>query len=257
MTPLWLVGAFGNVAHAEAAIEFKTTGSVTVYVDGRPAARLSAERQRVGGLSAGVHSVEVRGRYGAGYKADVQLPDDTITYASWDGSELRLLRTAWLDEEAVAAQAPAPAPAPQQLPPPQELAEVAPPVTPVPDELETESEQLRQREEALAAAQANLEARIAAMEADLNAREQALQAAEQALVARAAQPARPLAAPPPPPPAPATVAVPPKTKAMTIQAVDGSQVRVVSGDREILVTVEGDRFVISDPSGLEFQLEGE
>src|SRR5688572_17987994 len=90
-------------AHAEAVIEFKTNGPVAILVDGQQATLMSNLRQRAAGLSAGVHQLEVSGMFGKKlYEAEIDLPDNTITYVAWERGEIKVLRTEWLDEAAEA-----------------------------------------------------------------------------------------------------------------------------------------------------------
>jgi hypothetical protein len=92
-------------AHAEAVIEFKTNGPVAILVDGQQATLMSNLRQRAAGLSAGVHQLEVSGMFGKKlYEAEIDLPDNTITYVAWERGEIKVLRTEWLDEAAEAEE---------------------------------------------------------------------------------------------------------------------------------------------------------
>lgn len=89
-----------STAHAEAVIEFKTTAPVAILVDGQQATMMSNLRQRSTGLSAGVHQLEVSGMFGKKlYEAEIDLPDNTITFVSWEKGEIKVLRTEWLEDQ--------------------------------------------------------------------------------------------------------------------------------------------------------------
>ncbi len=86
-------------ADASSDIEFKTSGPVLIYVSGQQAALNSKMRQRVSGLEPGTHEVRVTGVFGKTlYEADIEVPDNTMTWAEWDRGELKIVRTEWLDE---------------------------------------------------------------------------------------------------------------------------------------------------------------
>ena len=86
-------------AHASSDIEFKTSGPVLIYVDGQQATLNSKMRQRVSGLDAGTHEVRVTGVFGKTlYEADIDVPDNTMTWAEWERGELKVVRTEWLED---------------------------------------------------------------------------------------------------------------------------------------------------------------
>src|SRR5262245_60458523 len=98
MTPVILLAAM--TARAESVIEFKTTGPVAIFVDGQQATLTSNLRQRVGGLNPGAHQLTVSGMFGKKlYEAEIELPDNTITYASWERGEIQVLKTEWLEPD--------------------------------------------------------------------------------------------------------------------------------------------------------------
>src|SRR5688572_26345694 len=115
MLPIAL--ALVSPAHAEAVIEFKTRSPVQIFVDERPAALPQGLRQRVAGLDAGVHELKVTSMFGKTlYEGEIELPDDTLTTASWERGEVRVISTDWLDEDDEDEVAATPAAAPPAEP---------------------------------------------------------------------------------------------------------------------------------------------
>jgi hypothetical protein len=99
MSPLLLL-ALGSTARAESIIEFKTSGPVAISVDGQQATMQGNLRQRVTGLAPGVHNLQVAGVFGKKlFEAEIELPDNTVTYAEWVKGEIRVLKTEWLEPE--------------------------------------------------------------------------------------------------------------------------------------------------------------
>ena len=98
MFALALALTSGSLASAD--IEFKSSGPVSIFVDGRQAAQSNPLKHRMSGLEAGVHELRVVGMFGKTlYEAEIDLPDNTITYASWDHGEIKVLSTDWLPRE--------------------------------------------------------------------------------------------------------------------------------------------------------------
>lgn len=217
-----LVMALGGTASASSDIEFKTSGPVSIFVDGRQATLQSNLRQRVSGLDPGIHELKVVGMLGKTlFEAEIDLPDDTMTYASWEKGEVKVLRTEWLeedeeddapavdtglDEEAVAEELPVEEPA----------VEIAEPVAPV-------------------------------------------AAPDAPAIPVATAPVEPPLAMPAAPPVREATSVPAATKprTLTVQASDGMRVEVVHDGRTLVVVIDGDTFRIEDPTGLELALGGQ
>ncbi len=218
---MWL-SLFLSTARAESAIEFKTTSPVAIVVDGQQAALSSDLRQRVGGLEAGVHELQVNGVFGKTlYEAEIDLPDNTLTTAEWVRGELRIVKTEWLEDE-VADEAPA-----EEAPTEEAVVEVEPPPAPVAEEVP--------------------EAPVVV----------APIAVPTEPVAKAPAPvAAPVVAAPPPKEATAMPsALKPRT--LTVQATDGMQIDVVYQGRTLRVVVDGDSFRIEDPTGAVLALGSE
>ena len=126
-------------AQAGSDIEFKTNGPVLVYVDGQQATLTSKMRLRVSGLEAGTHEVRVTGVFGKTlYEAEIDVPDNTMTWAEWERGELNVLKTDWLSadnsqaSEEVAAVPAEPASSPIVVAPPLAPPVAVPPVAAAP-----------------------------------------------------------------------------------------------------------------------------
>ena len=62
---------------------------------------MSSLRQRATGLNAGVHQLNISGMFGKKlYEAEIDIPDNTITYVAWERGEIKVLKTEWLEDEA-------------------------------------------------------------------------------------------------------------------------------------------------------------
>lgn len=229
-----LLGA--GAARAESVIEFKTNGPVSIMVDGQQATLQSSLKQRVTGLSAGVHQLEVSGMFGKKlYEAEIELPDNTITYAAWERGEIKVLKTEWLEQQPpevaeAPAEAPVEAPAlPVEAPAVAAAPEVpaAPAADPVPD--------------------AGVAGAAGAV------------AAAGPMVEELAIPGDPDAFPVADGMAvEAATALPvPKSRTLTLEASDGMRIEVVHDGKKLVVVVEGDTFRIQDGSGLNLALGGE
>jgi hypothetical protein len=206
----FLLPLFVTAAHAESALEFRTTTPVAIVVDGQQASITSNMRQRLGGLDAGVHQLQVNGVFGKTlYEAEIDLPDNTLTTAEWVRGELRVVKTEWLDaqdEEAAADEVVGEAP---------EVVEVEAPVAPVAEEVPE-----------VVAAPA-----VAPIAVPTEA-----PVAPAALVSAPPQLATAMPA-----------AVRPRT--LSVQATDGMRIDVVYQGRTLSVVVDGDTFRIEDPTG--------
>jgi len=274
MSPL-LALALSASARAEAVIEFKTSGPVAILVDGQQATQMSSMRQRATGLEAGVHQLEISGMFGKKlYEAEIDVPDNTITYVSWDKGAIKVLKTEWLDEEEAEEEVAA-----EELPAeeiPTDVLAVAPPEAPIPG----------------AAAAAPVAAAPVAPAVPAAPAAPVVPAAVPPVVAAvpAAVPAAPAAVPAPAgpavaavpeappellgvpaagaPPADAVAPVvavampaaepavqalalpPPKSRTLTVQASDGMHIEVVNGSHKLVVVVEGSTFKIQDANGM-------
>lgn len=86
-------------ASASSDIEFKTSGPVLIYVDGKQAQLTSKLKQKLEDLEPGDHQIKVTGVFGKTlYEAEISLPDNTVTLAEWSGRELAVVSTDWRDE---------------------------------------------------------------------------------------------------------------------------------------------------------------
>jgi hypothetical protein len=91
MFALALLASLSVDARAEAEIQFRTSTPVVVFVDGKQTALFGASRRRAGGLAEGWHEVTIRGPFGKVlYEGEVDLDDDTVTYATWESGSLRI-----------------------------------------------------------------------------------------------------------------------------------------------------------------------
>jgi hypothetical protein len=95
--------------YAAAEIEFKSSSPVSIYVDGQQTSQPNPLKHKATGLDAGVHQLKVVGMFGKTlYEAEIDLPDNTITYAAWERGEIKVVSTDWLpksEDVAVAAAA--------------------------------------------------------------------------------------------------------------------------------------------------------
>ncbi|MEQ1501026.1 MAG: hypothetical protein ABMB14_02295, partial [Myxococcota bacterium] len=189
--------------------------------------------------TAGVHQLEVSGMFGKKlYEAEIDLPDDTVTYVSWERGEIKVLKTEWLEDEA-AAEAPASDEAiaveePAGEPPVDELAAaipVEPPMLPV---------------------EAPVEPPPVPVEAP-----PVVAAAPVAPAVPVATPTEPVLAAPGIPVDAATALPMPKSKTLTVQAADGMRIEVVHNGHKMVVVVEGDTFKIQDANGMNLALSEE
>lgn len=211
---------------AAADIEFKSSSPVSIYVDGRQASQPNPLRHKVNALDPGVHQLKVVGMFGKTlYEAEIDLPDNTITYASWERGEIKVLSTDWLpkgDEETVAAENDTGTDE-EEL----QLVEVPPPPPvepPIPDA-------------------------VAAIDP-------APAAAAATTAAVAAEVAAGVAIDEPTPPPPVAPAAAPPSRTLTLTAADGMRIEIVHGGQTIAVVVDGNTFRIEDGSGLSLALSG-
>ena len=117
------------VPHADASsnIEFRVNGPVLIYVDGQQATMTGKMRQQVVGLEPGTHEVRVTGVFGKTlFEAEIDVPDNTMTWAEWSRGELRVIRTEWL--EAVEEAAPVEEAPAEELPLAEDVEEQTEPV---------------------------------------------------------------------------------------------------------------------------------
>lgn len=101
MLPILTLLALAPQAEASSNIEFRVNGPVLIYIDGQQARLTGKMRQEVVGLQPGTHEVRVTGVFGKTlFEAEIDVPDNTMTWAEWSRGELRVLRTEWLDDVA-------------------------------------------------------------------------------------------------------------------------------------------------------------
>jgi len=93
-------------SEAASDIEFKSSSPVSIYVDGQQASQPNPLKHKASALDPGVHQLKVVGMFGKTlYEAEIDLPDNTITYAAWERGEIKVLSTDWLpktEEDATA-----------------------------------------------------------------------------------------------------------------------------------------------------------
>ncbi|MEQ1569445.1 MAG: hypothetical protein ABMA64_27665 [Myxococcota bacterium] len=293
MTVLMLIAMAS--ARAESVIEFKTTGPVAIFVDGQQATLTSNLRQRINGLDPGVHQLQVAGMFGKKlYEAEIDLPDNTITYASWERGEIKVLKTEWLAaeepvaeeevpadtgaEEMVAAVEPPPEPEPEPAlgaaAPmggiPGGIPESAPGIAGLPGGAAPVGGGLPAVGGGLPAAGVGGVGAVALAEGAVAAPPAGTAAAPVAVAAPVAAPAvaaaeTPLAAIPVAIAAPvgavaaeqAIAIPPPKSNTLTVEAYDGMRVVVTHDGQQVVIVVDGDRFRIQDANGLNLALGGQ
>jgi hypothetical protein len=217
---------------AAADIEFKSSSPVSIYVDGRQASQPSPLKHRMSALDAGVHQLKVVGMFGKTlYEAEIDLPDNTITRASWERGEIKVVSTDWLPVAAGEATAGAEDTGADEEGQAIEVVEVEEPA-PV-DAAETP--------EPAADAVAAVDPAPAAAAATTAAG-----------VALATEPAvEPVAAAAATPPAAAPVA-----RTLKVQAADGMRIEVVYGGQKITLVANGGTIVVEDGTGLSFEVSG-
>lgn len=225
-------------SEAGAEIEFKSSSPVSIYVDGRQTTQPNPLRHKATDLDSGIHQLKVVGMFGKTlYEAEIDLPDNTITYAAWERGEIKVLSTDWLPKtEEVADVADDTGADEEEL----EVVEVPPPA-PV-ETAETEVPAPAAEPEAVAAVDpgpsaAGTTAAVAA-----------------GVAAGAALDEEPEAIPEVA--SPAAAAAPPVGRTLTLTAVDGMKVEIVHNGQKLVVAVAGDTFQIQDGSGLSFALSG-
>jgi len=233
-------------AQAGSDIEFKTNGPVLVYVDGQQATLTSKMRLRVSGLEAGTHEVRVTGVFGKTlYEAEIDVPDNTMTWAEWERGELNVLKTDWLSadnsqaSEEVAAVPAEPASSPIVVAPPLAPPVAVPPVATAPPPVAVPP--------------------VAAAPPPVAAPPVAAAPPPVAVPPVAAAPppvaAAPVVASAPTPVAAAVASPRAPGQSLSVQARDGMQIELVlpNGER-LMVTVDGTKFRIQDQTGMEMTL---
>ena len=250
-------------AHAASDIEFKSSSPVSIFVDGQQASQPNPLKHRASELDPGVHQLKVVGMFGKTlYEAEIDLPDNTITYAAWERGEIKVLSTDWLPKEEVAVAAAEDTGADEEE---LEVVEVPPPAPVEASEAEMAPE--------TAAADAGPDA-VASVDPASTGAGGGGGAATTAAVAAggvAAGMALEDANDPEPIPTDSALATDPiaQTVATTttappapigrtlkVQASDGMRIEIVHAGQTIAVVVKGGEFVIEDGTGFSMALGG-
>jgi len=225
-------------AEASSNISFKVSGPVAIFVDGKKATLTGKLEQTVTGLEPGTHRIRVAGVFGKTlFEADMEVPDNTMTWAEWDAGTLRVLRTEWLEERPVqaapdrdmAVAEPEPEPEPEPAPPPAPEPEPEPEVAAAPP------------------------APAAPTPPTPAATPPVVVAPVGSGVVVDGDAAGVISATPTVEEGPATLGAEPKW--LTVEATEGTMVEIKANGRSVYVLVEGEVFRVSDASGLELALK--
>jgi len=257
MFPFALVLA--QPSEAASDIEFKSSSPVSIYVDGQQASQPNPLKHKASALDPGVHQLKVVGMFGKTlYEAEIDLPDNTITYASWERGEIKVLSTDWLKEEDDAtAAADDTGTDEEEL----EVVEVPPPAPVEAAEAETPEPMATDAgQDAVASVDpsagggAGAAATTAAVAAGGVAAGMALEDANDPAVttdsALTTAPAVETVA------ATTTTAPAPIARTLKVQAADGMRIEIVHGGQTITVMVKGGEFLIEDGTGFSMALSG-
>ncbi len=241
MLPILGLLVAAPTAEAYSNIVFNVSGPVAIFVDGEKATLTGKLQQTVTGLEPGTHRIRVAGVFGKTlFEADMEVPDNTMTWAEWDQGTLRVLRTEWLEEHSnepadqdmsvaqppITVEPPAqPAPAPAQAP---VASTPAAPQTPTPTPA---TAPVVAAAPAAAAPVASTAPTTITIDPDSGV----------------------IAAAPMVEEAPATLGAEPKL--LTVEATEGTMVEIKANGRSVYILVEGETFKVSDASGLELALK--
>lgn len=268
------------LSEAASDIEFKSSSPVSIYVDGQQASQPNPLKHRASALDPGVHQLKVVGMFGKTlYEAEIDLPDNTITYAAWERGEIKVLSTDWLpkEEEEATAEVPDDTGSDEEE---LEVVEVPPPAPVEATEAEAPPEPMAENagQDAVASVDpsgspasptGNASATGAGEASGAGAATTAAVAAGGVAAGMALDdtndPAAPVTdadsalttAPVAQAAATTTTAAPaPVARTLKVQAADGMRIEIVHGGQTITVVVKAGEFLIEDGTGFSMALTG-